>query len=329
MMKLITMKALVETLDDKWQSPIAEEILSCWRHDVGSASYVRASANFVFSFQRSGRHCYLRFNRASERACGSIRAELEFINHLSSKGLLVVKPVPSNTGQLVESISTSQGVFHAVVFEGLLGRQAEVEELTPELFVRWGSALGELHRASQGFQITGRQTLQDKLAEASDLLPETEVAAQAVLMELNRKLARLSANERSYGLIHCDFELDNLFWDGERVGILDFDDSAYGWFAADIAFALRDLFEDRASGVDLQNESFLCFLKGYRTSRELSQGDLELIPMFLQLHNLLSFARLHRAVGAPAAQAEPEWLESLRAKLILKMQAFRDGFTLN
>lgn len=329
MLKLSTMRALTDTLNDKWESAIADQILSCWEHDKGSAKYLRASANFQFIFQKAGKRYFLRFNHSTERSIDRIRAEVNYINYLSSKGLVVAKPVPSIAGYFVESVPTSQGIFHAVVFEGLEGMQFDIEELTPEIFTRWGKALGELHQTSQEHQVAGRPTWKDHLAMISEYLPATEQMAQSALNELQEQLTRLSISESNYGLIHFDFELDNLVWNGDKVGIVDFDDSACYWFVADIAFALRDLFDDSAEKVDLRNESFQSFLSGYRLVREIPQEDLELIPLFLRLHNLITFAKLYRALGTDEAPDEPVWLEELRKKLSLKMQFYRDGFSHN
>ena len=132
MMKLSTMQALTDTLNDKWESAIADQILSRWEHDKGTAKYLRASANFQFIFQKAGERCFLRFNHSTERSIDRIRAEVDYITYLSSKGLVIAKPVSSLAGYFVESVPTSQGVFHAVVFEGLGGEQfEEIEELTP------------------------------------------------------------------------------------------------------------------------------------------------------------------------------------------------------
>ena len=327
MMKLSTMKALTDTLNDQWESVIADQILSFWEHDQASAKFLRASANFQFVFQRAGERYFLRFNHSTERTIDHICAEIDYINHLSSKGLRIAKPVSSLAGRFVESVPTSQGVFHAVVFEGLAGRQLEMEELTPEIFTHWGTALGELHKATQGYQAVGRPTWQDHLTMVSEYLPAAEQAAQATLSELQEQLARLSISEGSYGLIHFDFELDNIVWNGDEAGIIDFDDSAYYWFAADIAFALRDLFEDSPKKVDLRNRSFQYFLAGYRLVRDITLEELELIPMFLRLHNLISYAKLHRTIGAGGSQDEPVWLKELRTKLSQKMQFYRDGFS--
>lgn len=330
MMKLSTMQAVTDTVNDEWESAIADQILASWEHDKGTAKYFRASANFLFIFQKAGKRYFLRFNHSTERSIDLIRAETDYINHLSSKGLIVAKPVISITGHFVESVSTSQGVLHAVVFEGLSGEQfEEIEELAPEIFMRWGKALGELHQATEGYKAAARPTWKDHLAMVSENLPATEQTAQLALSELQEQLTRLSINESNYGLIHFDFELDNTVWNEDKVGIVDFDDCAYYWFVADIAFALRDIFEDSGEKVDFQNESFQNFVAGYRLVRDITQEELELIPMFLRLHNLITFAKLHRAIGTDKAQDEPVWLNDLRRKLSLKMQIYRDGFSHN
>ncbi len=327
MMKLSTLQAVTDTVTDKWESAIADQILARWEHDQGTAKYFRASANFQFIFQKAGARYFLRFTHSTERSIDRIRAEVDYINHLSSKGLVVAKPVSSIAGHWVESVATSQGVFHAVVFEGLAGTQfEEIEELTPESFRRWGKALGELHQATEGYKAAARPTWKDHLAMVSEYLPATEQTARLALSELQAQLTRLPIDAGNYGLIHFDFELDNTVWNGDKVGIIDFDDCAQYWFVADIAFALRDLFDDRAEKVDLQNESFQHFIAGYRQVKEVTQADLELIPVFLRLHNLITFAKLQRALGTPEAHGEPVWLEALRKKLSLKMKIYRDGF---
>jgi Ser/Thr protein kinase RdoA (MazF antagonist) len=54
----------------------------------------------------------------------------------------------------------------------------------------------------------------------------------------------LPTDDHSYGLIHGDFELDSLIWDGERAQALDFDAAVYAWYAADIAIALQDVWAE-------------------------------------------------------------------------------------
>jgi Ser/Thr protein kinase RdoA (MazF antagonist) len=327
MMQLSTMRALVDTLDDRWQSPIAEEIAGRWPYDPGTLFYWRASANFVFIFKQKERDYILRFNHASERTLAYIQAELDYLNHLAAHEVPVAKAIPSRAGKLVESVETSLGVFHAVVFDTLPGEHREFGELTPEMFVAWGRALGTLHLAAQSYQKAGRPTWQDHLSAIKELLSSEEKGARELLEGAERQLQALSVHPGNFGLIHFDFELDNLLWCEERLGIIDLDDAAWYWYAADIAFALRDLFGDNAAQVDLHHPSFLAFVQGYRQVREIPQEEVERIPLFLQLHNLRSFARVSQVVAEPAQDDDPAWLAELRQKLARKVKDYREGLS--
>jgi Ser/Thr protein kinase RdoA (MazF antagonist) len=327
MMKLNLMREIVDTLNDSWESAVADEILSNWKYDRGTAKFLRSSANFLFTFTQSDRNYVLRFNHSSERTPNYIQAELEYLHHLSAAGIPVAKPIQSLSGNYLESVRTSHGVFHAVVFEALAGQQFEITELTPEMFVRWGKALGELHQASQSYSGSGRPAWQDHLAIVSESLPTEEKAARKTLDILLSQVSELAIHEHNFGLIHFDFELDNVIWNGNHLGLIDFDDSAWYWFVADIAFALRDLFDDRAAQLDLNSEAFLSFIKGYRIAKDIAQEELQFIPLFLRMHQLITFAKLLRTLEAGEQNDESAWLGQLRQKLSMKMKDYRVEFS--
>jgi Ser/Thr protein kinase RdoA (MazF antagonist) len=136
-------------------------------------------------------------------------------------------------------------------------------------------------------------------------------------------LAQLPVRDDNFGLIHYDFELDNLIWNRETVGIVDFDDCARYWFAADIAFALRDAFGDNPNAVDLENPIAWQFLSGYRSARQIHDADLQFVPLFLALHNLVTISKLQDALKPSDAVVEPEWLIALRTKLQTKINFYR------
>ena len=179
-------------------------------------------------------------------------------------------------------------------------------------------------------------------------LPPAEHAAWRELEAVERALTDLPAGE-SFGMIHYDFELDNICWDGLTPAILDFDDCGPHWFAADIAFALRDLFEDRGSRVNLEDERFQAFLRSYRAQRSIDQDALRLIPLFLRWHNLVGFARIAYSIFDTSPQStprkfnlrgpqsenilsdgaagdEPQWLTNLRSHLGKIQDGYRQEF---
>jgi Ser/Thr protein kinase RdoA (MazF antagonist) len=234
MMTLRLMQAVCETVSEQWESPLAEELVQLWTHDPVRPKFWRASTNFVFFFKRFGQDHVLRFNHEGERVAEQIEAELDYVIVLADAGVRVAKPVRSIAGHRVERINTALGLFHAVVFEGLPGKQHDLEALSPAQLERWGQTLGELHNVAARFTKSGRPSWREQLAMASQVLPAEEEAAHQSLRRITDELGQLSITAENFGLIHYDFELDNLIWDGDGPGIIDFDDCAWWWFGADI-----------------------------------------------------------------------------------------------
>ena len=131
------------------------------------------------------------------------------------------------------------------------------------------------------------------------------------------EFAALPVDSDTYGTIHGDFELDNLVWRGSTAAILDFDDSAHLWYAADIALATRDLFADEAgAGMSvtrgMDDPRFQAFMEGYREQRALDEDSLARVPLFLRVACLLEYARLVRALDLAEGAQQADWLVALR-----------------
>jgi Ser/Thr protein kinase RdoA (MazF antagonist) len=315
MMKLSTMLKVDSTVDTQWQSRIAERILEHWEHDQGSAQFFRSSTNFVYVFRKGGERSFLRFADSAERTGAAIEAEMALLCWVASKGMTVTTPIASKNGRCVEKVETDLGTFHAVVFAELQGSQGAIEELSTAQFEVWGATLGKLHAMMHLYQdprLSARRTWRDHLNMARIYLPKDEPGVQAEFDHITSFLAALPVTETNYGLIHGDFELDNLFWQDDTIALLDFDDCSYYWYVADVAFALRDLFE---TGVDLSNPSFRAFIRGYSEHYSLDEELISHLPTFMRLANLITYAKLVRAMDLANDQDYPEVYTSLLLKL--------------
>ena len=231
------------------------------------------------------------------------------------RGLTVTPPIESIHGNYLETVVTDLGTFHAVVFSKLEGTQLEIENLDDRHFREWGAALGKLHSTLESYApsaVSARSTWRDHLDLVRAFLPEESSAVRSECEQIASSLEALPVTHDSYGLIHFDFELDNLYWQDQTIGIGDFDECSYAWYIMDIAFALRDLFRDR---IDLNNRSFLAFVRGYRTQHELQNELVSQLPLCLRTARLLTYARLVRSLDLPPHAEDPDWLQALRLKL--------------
>jgi Ser/Thr protein kinase RdoA (MazF antagonist) len=315
MMKLSTMKTVLDTVDSGWRCPLANQILERWGYDEGTVFYWRASANFVFIFLREGHQFYLRFNEASEREVALIKSELDVVLYLGTKPLRTAQPILSLNGQFIETVESKLGTYHAVVFEAMPGEHLELEELDEKQFYDWGSALGQLHeymKTAPEMLTACRPSWRELLEQALVDLPDEEKAARSELESCLRQAELLPKDKSNYGLIHYDFELDNHRWKDGEIGILDFDDCCVHWYAADIAYALGDLSDD---GIDLSDHRVMAFIKGYKQETELDEEMLGQMKLFETIDELLGFAKLLRSVGEITPSDVGERLESLSVKL--------------
>lgn len=324
MMKLSTMLKIGRTVDADGHSPIAEHIMEHWEHDQGSVQRYRSSTNFVYIFRKGGERCFLRFADSTEKTRAAIEAEIDVLHWVAAQGMTVSTPMRSRNGQCVETVETDLGTFHAVVFVGLSGSHLDIADLDESQFQAWGAALGKLHTAMHTYQgsslSTRRSTWQDHLELVRTWLPKDEQAVRSELEQVSSLLHALPITETNYGLIHFDFELDNLTWQDQTIGMLDFDDCAHYWYAADIAFALRDLFVE---GNHLDNPSFHAFVRGYSEHYPLDKELLSHLPTFIRMRNLFGYADHIRVVDLPDNQEYPEGYTSLSLKLQNRMHSYK------
>lgn len=321
MMKLSTMKKVMDTVDTEWISPLGEKILENWGYDEGSIFILRASANFVFEFYKEGKHYFLRFNDASERNYSSIEAELNIVKYLGNRSLNVAQPVASLKGNDIEVVETELGTFLAVVFEALEGKHYGLEETSNQQIYLWGKTLGNLHenlkQLPEEYRMN-RPSWKELLLKTEAILPREEPAVHKEFGRLLGWADELRISKENFGMIHYDFELDNVVFDNNTIRMLDFDDSSVHWFVADIVYALRD-----AGDFDLENPVIKTFIEGYKSETNLDIEILHASSGFERLHHLISLAKLIRAVDIDESEDHPEWLTNLRVKLCGLIENYR------
>jgi Ser/Thr protein kinase RdoA (MazF antagonist) len=86
---------------------------------------------------------------------------------------------------------------------------------------------------------------------------------------------------RRFGLIHADFTLDNIVCNAGELGIIDFDDAAWGWHAWDLASILFDCRD--APDIDALQAALLA---GYAEHRPLTTQDIDLLPVFVLVRGM-------------------------------------------
>ena len=311
MMHVNTMRLVVDDLV-RGSLDVPEACAARWEHDPGTLRYVRSSSSFVFRLRKAGRTRFLRLAHESERGRAELEAELAFVRHLASRGCGVARPVRSRAGLWVEDVDTARGTFRSVAFERAPGQPRDAEEIDEAAARGWGRAMGELHLASEDLDpdcARDRRGWESFAEVAARSLASEAPRIRRRLADALRWLADLPRDRADFGLIHGDFALDNLYWDEDRVCVIDFDDVARAWFALDVAIALDEV-RDRPDRTRLEAG----FLEGYRGARRLDERWVEALPRFARLRELLQYGVLLDAYRGADPAKDPEWLAAVRAR---------------
>ncbi|AIQ12784.1 phosphotransferase enzyme family protein [Paenibacillus durus] len=313
---MMSLRNMVRGLEN--DSP-AKQLIELWDHDTGTLKFWRASSNFVYIFDRNGKRQYLRFIHEEDNTAQNIQAELDFLQYLLDQGYPAAAPVRSKCGSWIETISTAEGLYYGVVFEQAKGEHIPLDRMTDVHFEEWGRSLAALHLLSEKYtpQAASFKSWQDALAFISSMLQRYthEAGLRQELERLREQLLELPSGEGHIGVIHYDFQTDNIFYDNEEkcYSAIDFDDAMAHWFMMDVTSALSDLEELKDNEGKRRIEQFLA---GYRSVKALDEKYVGLRFVFQKFADLYMFARLLRSVEALDAKGSPEWAVKLMDKLL-------------
>lgn len=298
---------------------IAKYIVQLWENDEESLELWRASSNFVYAFKRNQKQYFLRFNFEQDRAVDQLKAELEYMQYLYLNGFPSVIPILSKNGELIEQITTPEGTYIAVVFSKANGINLDSNDITKIQMEEWGKSLGSLHTLSKKFEpeFVSRKSWLDTV-DLMEGVFQRHPSDRIALEELNRVtswLQSLPKENDTYGLIHYDFQLDNIFFEENKncFNVIDFDDAMYHWYAIDIVTALDDFIgeENHSSKVLMQS-----FLNGYRSKMNLEIDIEAQFPRFQRYANLYKFYKLSISLDPKVIHDAPPWYHGLRGKLL-------------
>lgn len=300
---------------------LAQMILNNWEYDSTDSNfleYYRISSNAVYWCKNQGNTFFLRFAPAEEKTKENVLAELEFLSYLRGNGYSAVETILSKAGNELEVVTTPWGVYYSVAFKKVSGKSINEIPLTQDIIFGWGKALGKLHNLSREYKEANnkRKDWKETLSWMETVLSNfpDEISARSELSTLNDYFSNLTSTKENFGLVHYDFESDNVFYDEitKTYSSIDFDDAMYHWYALDIEQSLDSMKENIP---EEQVESAVNqFIKGYRSEYMISDDMLKMLPVFRRYVNLYSYVRVLRSINEKWNN-EPEWMVNLRIRL--------------
>lgn len=305
---------------------LAMMLIENWDYDQESLNmfkYFRISSNAIYPFKNKGKLQFLRISPDEEKNVEGIEGEVAILTTLRSKGYFVPKLIESKNSKLIETKCTPWGNYHSIVLEGVGNCSLENTELNNELCFSYGSFLGEFHNISRSIKqdIVKRDKILVKLDSFEDYIDTLDFSIKKEFDEVRHSLRQLGKTESSYGLIHYDFELDNIMYDSDtsRMYAIDFDDSMIGWYGQDVERALRSLKDEIDS--ELYDEFEKSFLEGYESTGNSSSDYRLNKETYRRFADLYKYLRVTKSLEE-SWDNEPEWMQNLRSLLERRMNAY-------
>ncbi len=298
-MPISELVAVRGSLDEGFHCPLGEAAAQRW--GCAHAVFIRSSASHVFVAHggMAGTRVVLRLRpEAQPDASAVLRKSAWAAAALKYAGAAVAGPVPSHRGALVECVDG----YLVTALEAVEGEVRDSDDVDEQSAWTWGALLGDLH-ARGG-------------AVACDAAPSF---ATTHASDIQVRLPRTSA---VYGLLHGDPEIDNLVWTGASATFVDFDDVHYGWYAADIAFALRD-WAAPAAAPDLTLPIPAAFIDGYHAHRSFTDEERCWLPLLARVTAAETLARLRPILSEPVSDGWPPWAQEVHRRVRTKAEELR------
>jgi len=310
----------------------AKDALKTFGRDA-SLKFIFHGENTTFRADNGSERHLVRIHRPGYQTAETIRSELMWLEALRDSG--ITAPIPERTpdGEFLASVEVPGGVPRNVallkwVDGALIGARVSEERLKA-----MGRLLARLHDHAQSFEppseFVRKRLDADGLFGSNPvmgggihLVPEEDRAlfedVQGRLVEL---FGRLGEGKDVFGLIHADLHYGNLVFPPSEGGRpeaapIDFDDTAYGYLAYDLAVVLSPL--DRKFPGQGTRRSVLA---GYREIRTLPAEIEQTIDDFIVARMLtITFWVLSRTDNPFFAKRIPHQLDLAR-QLFLRYSA--------
>jgi Ser/Thr protein kinase RdoA (MazF antagonist) len=265
---------------------------------------------------REGGKTIFRVHRPDYHSEDEIRSELAWVAALREDGIVETpRTVPTKDGAPLSSFSDGEATRYVAAFSFMSGKEPDAEDD----LVKWYGELGEINARLHGHAktwtkpegftrktwdfdaIIGDRALWGDWADAPGLTEKGRAILERTAALLREQTDAFGQGEDRFGLIHCDMRPANLLVDGDRLGVIDFDDCGFSWYAYDFAAAVSFLEHE-----PYLPELMAAWVEGYRRQAPLPEEIAAALPMFVMLRRMQLTAWIASHGETETAQAMGE-----------------------
>jgi Ser/Thr protein kinase RdoA (MazF antagonist) len=228
--------------------------LPAWQlPETSRLSLLSFSENATFVAEGEDRRIVLRVHRPDYHTAAEIGSELAWIAALRAERVVVTPLlIPRSDGTLIGTIACGGETRRVTGFAFMEGREPGANEDLTGWFEELGGISARLHGHSRGWQrpdgfvrktwdfgtTLGDQPRWGNWRAGLGLDDAGRALLTRTIAVIEQRLAAYGRGSERFGLIHADLRLSNLLVEGNRLGVIDFDDCGFGWFMYDFAAAV-------------------------------------------------------------------------------------------
>ncbi len=286
----------------RYTSAIEAEALRRYAIPPDMARKIDAFESFVYEYQLGRERRILRVAHTLRRSVDTVRAEIDWIEHLAERGANVARSLPSPGGAYVETVPDDQGgTFVISAFANAPGEQPRDAEHARAIAEEYGQAVGRMHALTKGYtpaaDVVPRPHLLDEIEQhVRQWLPPDQTACIQRFDALVSQLRGLPVGRDAYGMVHGDAHRWNFHVDASAgLTFFDFDDCGYSWFAYDLAVILFCTIAE-SDPRDIVTDFLRRFFRGYARENRLDRSWLEEMRGFLKLREIYDYTAIHRSL---------------------------------
>lgn len=298
-----TLKTQLEQCLEYWQMPGSAQV------ELLTTS---ENATFMCHDRDTDRKIIIRVHRPDYHGQHEIESELEWISDLRATGWIdTPSPIKTTSGSTVLSINAGGRDFFVVGFEHVTGSEPDVGQSLPSWFEKLGTVTATLHKHSRDWEppewfVRKRWHLDTMIApdglwgdwrDAPGLTAEDEAVINQAIERIEEEVSVYGQEADRYGLVHADLRLANLLVDGDRLSIIDFDDSGFCWYAYDFAAAISFYELD-----PIIPQLRAAWVKGYRSVADFTMADEAMLDTFIMIRRIMLSAWLATHSDSEAAK---------------------------
>jgi Ser/Thr protein kinase RdoA (MazF antagonist) len=292
--------------------------------------FIGGFENLIYEFRKDEQEYILRAGHSSHRTTDQVKAEIDWINYLIKNEITTPAPILSQQNNFVEIAPLDLiNYLNLVVFEKVTGeswtrKNPNLWDL--DIIKKWGGLTGKMHKLTRDYSPPSKHIRREEFENQVRLnpkkfLPESETAIIQIIENHLTSILSLPKTRDNYGLIHGDMHVGNFFVDKGAIWVFDFDDCEYKWFISDIAIPLyysiymSPIHRDRVHDNFAMN-FLVSFLSGYRKHYQLPEGELQLLPDFIKLRDMLLCIVIHQMMDVTTMnEGFKQFLDSVKKRV--------------